>query len=76
MTYNPKEFELEKTTIWNYSNKYLSPSGYRKTSLVQDENKTNYDWNEVTLCNMLKMRYILEIQSQTRNQLYPIKYIK
>ena len=64
--------------IVNYlnSNKYLSPTGYRKIGLVQDENKTNYDWNEVTLCNMLKMRYILEIQSQTRNQLYPIKYIK
>lgn len=54
--------------IVNYlnTNKYLSPTGYRKTGLVQDENKnltpepccsrnkTNYDWNEVTLCNMLK----------------------
>lgn len=36
------------------SRKYLSPTGYRKTGLVQDENKINYDWNEVTLCNMLK----------------------
>ena len=35
-------------------NKYLSPTGYRKTGLVQDENKTSYNWNEVTLCNMLK----------------------
>ncbi len=42
--------------IVNYlnTNKYLSPTGYRKTSVIQDENKTNYDWNEVTLCNMLK----------------------
>ncbi len=42
--------------IVNYlnSNKYLSPTGYRKTGLVQDKNKINYDWNEVTLCNMLK----------------------
>lgn len=42
--------------IVNYlnSNKYLSPTGYRKTDIIQDENKTNYDWNEVTLCNMLK----------------------
>ncbi len=42
--------------IVNYlnSNKYLSPTGYRKTRLLQDENKTGYDWNEVTLCNMLK----------------------
>ncbi len=36
------------------SNHYLSPTGYRKTGIIQDENKTNYDWNEVTLCNMLK----------------------
>lgn len=36
------------------SNKYLSPTGYRKTGIVQDENKTQYDWNEVTLCNMFK----------------------
>lgn len=42
--------------IVNYlnANKYLSPVGYRKIRLVQDENKTGYDWNEVTLCNMLK----------------------
>lgn len=42
--------------IVNYlnTNKYLSPTGYRKTGLVQDENKIGYDWNEVTLCNMLK----------------------
>lgn len=42
--------------IVNYlnSNKYLSPTGYRKNGLVQDENKINYNWNEVTLCNMLK----------------------
>ncbi len=42
--------------IVNYlnTNKYLSPTGYRKTGDIQDENKTNYDWNEVTLCNMLK----------------------
>lgn len=42
--------------IVNYLNfnKYLSPTGYRKTGLVQDENKINYNWNEVTLCNMLK----------------------
>ena len=42
--------------IVNYlnSNHYLSPTGYRKTGLMQDENKIGYDWNEVTLCNMLK----------------------
>ncbi|MCI8637082.1 MAG: hypothetical protein HFJ17_01345 [Clostridia bacterium] len=36
------------------SKHYLSPTGYRKTGTVQDENKIGYDWNEVTLCNMLK----------------------
>ncbi|MDO5556355.1 MAG: recombinase family protein [Clostridia bacterium] len=42
--------------IVNYlnTNRYLSPTGYRKNQIIQDENKTNYDWNEVTLCNMLK----------------------
>lgn len=42
--------------IVNYlnTNKYLSPTGYRKKGIIQDENKTNYNWNEVTLCNMLK----------------------
>ena len=42
--------------IANYLNShhYLSPTGYRKTGVVQDKNKTNYNWNEVTLCNMLK----------------------
>lgn len=42
--------------IVNYlnTNKYLSPTGYRKTGAIQDEKKAGYDWNEVTLCNMLK----------------------
>jgi len=42
--------------IVNYlnTNQYVSPTGYRKTGMVQDKNKTHYDWNEVTVCNMLK----------------------
>lgn len=42
--------------IVNYlnNNKYLSPTGYRKTGIIQDERKNNYSWNEITLCNMLK----------------------
>ena len=36
------------------SNKHLSPSGYRKTGIIQDENKTGYNWNEITLCSMLR----------------------
>ena len=50
-------------------NKYLSPTGYRKTGLVQDENKTSYNWNEVTLCNMLKN----EILSKIKDLSYHIK---
>lgn len=34
--------------------KYLSPSGYRKTGVVMDENKTNYNWNGTTVGDMLK----------------------
>lgn len=42
--------------IVNYlnKNKYLSPTGYRKTGQIQNEEANNYNWNEVTLCNMLK----------------------
>ena len=42
--------------IVNYlnANKYLSPADYRKTGIVQGKDKMNYNWNEVTLCNMLK----------------------
>lgn len=35
-------------------NNYLSPSGYRKTGIVQNENKTNYFWNATTVGDMLK----------------------
>ena len=43
--------EHGSSEIVNYLNRnnYLSPTGYRKTGLVQDENKKNYNWNEVTL---------------------------
>ena len=34
-------------------NHILSPSGYRKTGIIQDE-KAKFKWNETTLCNMLK----------------------
>ena len=36
------------------NNKYLSPKGYRKTGVIQNKNNTNYNWNEVTICNILK----------------------
>lgn len=60
------------------SSKYLSPTGYRKTSIVQDKNKTNYDWNEVTLCNMLKNEVYIgnTIQNKKTVVSYKVKKIK
>ena len=66
--------------IVNYlnNNKYLSPTGYRKTGLVQDENKTNYNWNEVTLCNMLKNEVYIgnTIQNKKTVVSYKVKKIR
>lgn len=60
------------------SNHYLSPTGYRKTGLVQDANKTNYDWNEVTICNMLKNEVYIgnTIQNKKTVVSYKVKKIK
>ena len=64
--------------IVNYlnSNKYLSPTGYRKTGLVQDENKINYDWNEVTLCNMLKNEVYIGNTVQNKKSIVSYKVHK
>ncbi len=66
--------------IVNYlnSNKYLSPSGYRKTGAVQDENKTGYNWNEVTLCNMLKNEVYIGNTVQNKKSVisYKVKKIR
>ncbi len=66
--------------IVNYLNKnnYLSPMGYRKTGVVQDENKTNYNWNEVTLCNMLKNEVYIgnTIQNKKTVVSYKVKKIR
>ncbi len=66
--------------IANYlnSNKYLSPTGYRKTGMVQDESKTNYNWNEVTLCNMLKNEVYIgnTIQNKKTVVSYKVKKIR
>lgn len=89
--------------IVNYlnTNKYLSPTGYRKTGLVQDENKdltrlsnqrlqsgspepccsrnkTKYDWNEVTICNMLKNEVYIgnTIQNKKTVVSYKVKKIR
>ena len=60
------------------SNKYLSPTGYRKTGIVQDENKTGYDWNEVTLCNMLKNEVYIGNTVQNKKSVisYKVKKIR
>lgn len=60
------------------SNNYLSPSGYRKTGMVQDENKTEYDWNEVTLCNMLKNEVYIGNTVQNKKSVisYKVKKIR
>ena len=66
--------------IVNYLNShhYLSPTAYRKTGVVQDENKTNYNWNEVTLCNMLKNEVYIgnTIQNKKTVVSYKVKKIR
>lgn len=58
------------------NNKYLSPTGYRKTGLVLDENKTNYNWNEVTLCNMLKNEVYIGNTVQNKRSIISYKVKK
>ncbi len=66
--------------IVNYLNinHYLSPTGYRKTGLVQDESKTHYNWNEVTLCNMLKNEVYIGNTVQNKKSVvsYKVKKIR
>ena len=68
------------TEIVNYlnSHQYLSPSGYRKTGIVQDENKTGYNWNEVTICNMLKNEVYIGNTVQNKKSVisYKVKKIR
>ena len=58
------------------SNKYLSPTGYRKTGLVQDEKKINYNWNEVTLCNMFKNEVYIGNTVQNKRSIISYKVRK
>ena len=64
--------------IVNYlnNNKYLSPTGYRKTGLIQDQNKTNYNWNEVTICNMLKNEVYIGNTVQNKKSIISYKVKK
>lgn len=57
-------------------NKYLSPTGYRKTGLIQDEDKMNYNWNEVTLCNMLKNEVYIGNTVQNKRSIISYKVKK
>ena len=58
------------------TNKYLSPTGYRKTGLIQDQNKKNYNWNEVTLCNMLKNEVYIGNTVQNKRSIMSYKVKK
>ena len=60
------------------NNKYLSPLGYRKTGIVQDENKTEYNWNKVTICNMLKNEVYIGNTVQNKKTVisYKVKKIR
>lgn len=66
--------------IVNYLNskKYLSPSGYRKTGIIQEENKTQYEWNEVTLCNMLRNEVYIGNTVQNKKSVisYKVKKVR
>ncbi len=66
--------------IVNYLNRhqYLSPSVYRKTGIVQDENKTGYNWNEVTICNMLRNEVYIGNTVQNKKSVisYKVKKIR
>ncbi len=66
--------------IVNYlnSHQYLSPLGYRKTGVIQDENKTGYNWNEVTICNMLRNEVYIGNTVQNKKSVisYKVKKIR
>ena len=66
--------------IVNYlnSNKYLSPLGYRKTGVIQDENKTRYNWNGVTICNILRNEVYIGNTVQNKKSIisYKVKKIR
>lgn len=58
--------------------KYLSPLGYRKTGIVRDENKTNYNWNATTLCAMLKNECYIgnTVQNKVSVVSYKVKKVR
>lgn len=60
--------------IVEYLNKnyFLSPSGYKKTGIVQDENKTTFYWNATTVCDMLKNE--VYIGNTVQNKMSVVSY--
>lgn len=72
--------ETGSKLIVEYLNKnhYLSPSGYRKTGIVQDENKTNYFWNATTVCDMLKNEVYIgnTVQNKVSVVSYKVKKLR
>ena len=58
--------------------KFLSPLGYRKTGMVQNENKIEYNWNEVTICNMLRNEVYIGNTVQNKKSVisYKVKKIR
>lgn len=59
-------------------NHYLSPSGYRKTGNIQDENKTSYNWNATTICDMLKNEVYIgnTVQNKVSVVSYKVKKLR
>ncbi len=67
-------------SIVEYLNKnnYLSPLGYRKTGIVQNENKVNYFWNATTLSDMLKNEVYIgnTVQNKVSVVSYKVKKLR
>lgn len=59
-------------------NNYLSPSGYRKTGNVQNENKIDYDWNATTICDILKNEVYIgnTVQNKVSVVSYKVKKLR
>ena len=59
-------------------NHYLSPTGYRKTGIVQDENKEGYNWNATTLCDLLRNEVYIGNTVQNKKSIvsYKVKKIR
>ena len=66
--------------IVEYLNKnhYLSKSGYRKTGIIQNENKKNYFWNAITVCDMLRNEVYIgnTVQNKVSVVSYKVKKLR